>query len=988
MVVMFEPSDNPKCFALPLGCDFSQAFLAGLRARMLGQPPEAMARVEIFVNTRRTERRMRDLLEQGPAGFVPRIRVITDLARDPMVAAGIAPAISPLRRRLELAQVIAALLDREPDLAPRAATYDLADSLAGLMDEMHGEGITTEALKTLDIDESHAAHWGHSLKFLNILAAYFDDLSEPDTETRQRLVVEQLARDWAENPPDHPVLLAGSTGSRGATALFMQTVAKLPQGAVILPGYDLDMPDHVVAALQDKAAPGDHPQAGLVKFVTSLGLDPAAVPRWAEIPPNHPARNALVSLALRPAPVTDQWLSEGPKLGSMVKATENMALMNATSPRHEALAIALRLRAAAEADQTATLITPDRQLTRQVTAALQRWDITPDDSAGRPLALTPPGVFLRLVSGLFVERLTAETLLILLKHPLTNTGSDNKDIRKTHLKRSRELELNELRGGAPFPDFDVIAAWAAKRENDSDAQAWVAWLRDCFDLLGDDTAKPLADHLALHRRLAEGLAAGPEGAPEISELWLQDAGIEAAKLFAALEDNADAGGVMSAVEYVALFRSVMNGAEVREKFTAHPGITIWGTLEARVQGADLVILGGLNDGIWPAAPAPDPWLSRPMRQQAGLLLPERRIGLSAHDFQQAIAAPEVVLSRALRDADAPTVPSRWLNRLTNLMAGLGEDGAQARAEMEARGQYWLDLANAIEVPKIKLTPAKRPSPRPPLKARPEKLSVTQIKTLIRDPYAIYARKVLGLNRLDPVRREPDALLRGQVLHEVLEEFVQATLDALPEDAAQHLLTVAEAIFETEAPWPATRRLWLARLGRVAEWFVETERKRRKRGMPVGFEIFGSVDLGEPKFNLYGKADRFDRTPDGRLVIYDYKTGAAPSKGQIEHFDKQLPLEGAMAQRGGFKGLDPAEIAGLEYIGLGGGGEITALEIDDGQIDAAWQGLRDLIRAYQRVETGYTARARMEKRTDASDYDHLSRLGEWQDSDPSEGEDLT
>jgi ATP-dependent helicase/nuclease subunit B len=947
-----------------------------------------MARVEIFVNTRRTERRMRDLLEQGPAGFVPRIRVITDLAHDPMISAGIAPAISPLRRRLELAQTIASLLDREPDIAPRAATYDLADSLAGLMDEMHGEGITTEALKTLDIAESHAAHWGQSLKFLNILSDYFGETGEPDTETRQRLVVEQLARDWAENPPDHPVLVAGSTGSRGATALFMQTVAKLAQGAVILPGYDLDMPDHVVTALQDENAIGDHPQAGMVKFVASLGLNPATVPRWAEITPNHPARNGLVSLALRPAPVTDQWLSEGPKLGSMVAATENMALMNAASPRHEALAIALRLRAAAEEGQTATLITPDRQLTRQVTAALERWNITPDDSAGRPLALTPPGVFLRLVSGLFVERLTAEILLVLLKHPLTNTGSDDKDIRKNHLMRSRELELKKLRGGAPFPDFDVIMTWAEERKSDSDAKGWVTWLRGCFDFLGEDAPKPLAAHLALHRRMAEMLAAGPKGTPETSELWLKEAGKEAAKLFAELEDNADAGGIMSAVEYSSLFRSVMNKAEVREKFTAHPHITIWGTLEARVQGADLVILGGLNDGIWPSSPSPDPWLSRPMRKQAGLLMPERRIGLSAHDFQQAIAAPEVVLSRAVRDTDAPTVTSRWLNRLTNLLSGLGNDGTQALAGMVTRGQYWLNLADALETPKIRLTPAKRPSPRPPVKARPEKLSVTQIKTLIRDPYAIYARKVLRLNKLEPIRREPDALLRGQVLHKVLEDFVQATIDALPEDAAQQLLTVAETIFETQAPWPATRRMWLARLGRVAEWFVEHEHERRKRGTPVAFENWGDVEMDEPKFTLFGMADRIDRTLDGRLVIYDYKTGAVPSKGQIEHFDKQLPLEGAIAQRGGFKGLEPADIAGLEYIGLGGGGAITALEIDDGQIDAAWEGLRDLIRAYQRPGTGYTARARMEKRNDVSDYDHLSRLGEWQDSDPAEGEDLT
>ena len=96
----------------------------------------------------------------------------------------------------------------------------------------------------------------------------------------------------------------------------------------------------------------------------------------------------------------------------------------------------------------------------------------------------------------------------------------------------------------------------------------------------------------------------------------------------------------------------------------------------------------------------------------------------------------------------------------------------------------------------------------------------------------------------------------------------------------------------------------------------------------------------------------------------------------------------MAERGAFEGLDPLPVSGLEYIGLGSGGKIQAVDISDDLVAEAWEGLRKLIRAYQTPSTGYTARARMEKRTDPSDYDHLSRRGEWEDSDPAVPEDLT
>ncbi len=974
---MFEPSDKARCFALPPGCDFAKCLLDGIAARLNGQGPEALAKVEIFVNTRRTARRLQELYQAGPPGFLPQIRVITDLAHEPVLGADIPAAVPALQRLLELSQAVATLLDKAPELAPRSSVFDLAEQLAHLMDEMQGEGVEPSVFARLDV-ANHAAHWGQSLKVLNILGNYFGGTSEPDAEARQRLVVAHLSARWAEKPPSHPVIVAGSTGSRGATALFMEAVARLPQGAVVLPGFDFDLPHAVIAALDQPETAAEHPQAGLVKRVHAMGLEFDKIENWSGASPPHPLRNRLVSLALRPAPVTDQWLVEGPKLGDPLCATGAMTLLEAPTPRAEALAIALCLRRAAEDGRKATLISPDRQLTRQVTAALARWNILPDDSAGQPLPLSPTGIFLRLTSEVFGARLTGEALLILLKHPICHSAGEG---RNRHLLRTRELELDLLRGGAPFVDFAAISAWADARTGDDGARDWAAWLRKCFDQTDSDSPLHLADHMRKHREIAQNLAQGVAPKDAESRLWQMPDGQEGARVFADLEACADAGGEMGPRDYAVLLRSILGRGEVRNPVTPHPDITIWGTLEARVQSADLVILGGLNDGIWPKLPEPDPWLSRAMRAEAGLLAPERRIGLSAHDFQQAIAAKEVVLSRSLRDADAPTVASRWLIRLINLLSGLGDGGQNAVTEMSARGQYWLDLATALERPRLVLEPQKRPSPRPPVALRPTKLSVTEIKTLIRDPYTIYARHILKLRPLEPIRREPDARLRGQAVHLVLEEFVKQTLDNLPDDAAAKLVQVASSVLQTEAPWPATRRLWLARLGRISEWFARGEHERRSKGAPIKLEIRGRAEMFDPPFILSAKADRIDRLFAGGLAIYDYKTGAVPSGPQVEHFDKQLPLEAAMAQRGAFENLDAEAVASVQYIGLGSDGKILSLKVDDDMIDAAWQGLGDLIRAYQSVGTGYTARSRLEKRTDKSDYDHLSRLGEWDDSDP-------
>ncbi len=979
---MFDDQSSPRVFGVSLGQDFSRALYDGLVTRFADIAPTDVAKVEIYVNTRRMARRLSALFHTGEALLLPRIRLVTDLAQDALVQA-IPPAIAPLRRRLEVAQLVKKLLESDPTLASQDAAFDLADSLVSLMSEMQGEGVAPEVIHGLNVTDQ-SGHWERALQFIQLVQKFFAD-DQLDAEGRQRLVIETLVANWVDTAPQHPIIVAGSTGSRGATSLFMQAVAKLPQGAIVLPGFDEDMPNAIWDMLEPEKGGEDHPQFRFKALCSSLDIAPNAVGSWVNSGHVNRHRTRLISLSLRPAPVTHQWIKDGPALADLETATKDLTLIEAPTPRAEAEAIAVRLRQAVEDGQTAALISPDRMLTRQVTAALGRWDITPDDSAGQPLQLSAPGRFLRHVVEVMCDPLSAEHLLVLLRHPLTHSPSKGTN----HALHTNALELHLRRFGPAFPDRDALLDWAGKTaERLPDRVEWAAWVAGALDDRKVVGERPLAEFVQTHLEISAKLAAGPDG-DEAGELWAKQAGREALRVMSELQSHADAGGAMTAREYRRLVNSVIAGGEVRDRDAGHPQVLIWGTLEARVQSADLVILAGLNEGTWPEAPAPDPWLNRPLRLQAGLLLPERRIGLSAHDYQQAVCAPNVVLSRSIRTDEAESVPSRWVNRLVNLLGGLGEQGGpDCLARMRMLGRHWVELAEVIATPEYTVTSAPRPSPCPPTDARPDQLSVTQIKTLIRDPYAIYARKVLRLNALDPLAQSADAPLRGIIVHAILERFIKNKIDPSEADAAEKLMGLADDVLTEACPWPATRALWRARIERFVPHFLAEETKRQAFSTNIDTEMRGELRLNKVDFTLTGTADRIDLSDDGEALIYDYKTGKAPTANQQLHFDKQLLLEAAMVERGAFAKVGRIRTKAAVYIGLGSDLVDQKAPLEKSPTDETWDRFEGLIAKWMNPAKGFTSRSANETTTFEGAYDHLARYGEWDETFEPVTEDLS
>ncbi len=985
MTLFADPS--PRLYALRPGADFAAGFADGLRARMHAAPPEAMARVTVMVNTRRGQRAIEDALvaAAGGAALLPRLSLLSELGEDPLSCPDLPPAIDPLRRQLRLIRLVERYLAVSGS-APATAAADLADALTRLLDELQEEGVDAAALDGLvagELPERAAAHWQETLGFIDIVRRAWpairaeEEAGALDPKDRQRRVIEQLAAGWGGAPPADPVIAAGSTGSVASTAELLAAIARLPQGAVVLPGFDAGVEPEIWAAMGP-----EHPMAPFKRLLDRLGLAPAGVRPWTDAPAPGP-RHRLLAQALRPAPFTDAWQRAAPALAAEAgAATAGLTLIEAPTARHEAAALALAIRRGLDVPgRRIALVTPDAALARRVTAELGRFDVLPDDFLGRPLAQSPAGVFLRLIAGIAAEGAEPVRLAAMLQHPLTRPGLPRSD----HLAFARRYEIEVLRA-RPEPGLPPgrLPAWPDAGDA---ARDWLGRIEAALAAL----ARPLCDGGSLaavteaHISAAETLTREADGAPAV---WEGRDGEAMHRLLARLARNADAHGDGPAEGYLALLSNLLaseNLPPAPER--PHPRVMIWGTQEARVQSADLMILAGLNEGVWPAPPGPDPWLSRPMREALGLPSPDRQIGLSAHDFLQGAARETVILSRARRIEGTPTVPSRWLTRIENLLGGLG-DGAALR-EIRARGDALLALLPFVHRPEEAVEPAPRPAPRPPVEARPQRLSVTQVETLIRDAYAIYAKKVLRLEPLDPLGRPANYLDRGVVVHEVMQRFTQATGNGLPSpDAAREtMLEIADTVLAENVPWPDMRRTWRARIARFADWFLEREAARRAAGRPEGLEVKGALPVKLPgghDFTLSAKVDRIDRLTAGGAAIYDYKTGAPPSKKQIDlGFNQQLHLQARILMAGGFEGLGPLEARIGAYLGLTGsgkGGKEQAVEDLAEAVGAHWQRFLKLMAAYMRAETPYLSHGRPLKAGAAGDYDHLARRGEWDGGD--------
>jgi ATP-dependent helicase/nuclease subunit B len=985
-------------FTIAPNVPFVDALAAGLRMR-LGDAPEALAEARILLPTRRACRSLALAFVRQSDGkplLLPRMTPLGDIDEDDVTfdemdalvsAAGaeIPPAISQLRRQLLLARHVIRVMGTAGTSPAQAA--QLAAELGRLFDQVH-----TERLDLADLDrlapEELARHWQITLDFLQPIARDWQETLRAEgcldpADRRQRLLAAQAAA-WRANAPSGPVIAAGSTGSMPATADLLAVISRLPNGAVVLPGLDTWSGEAAWQAIDvepddpDFALAHAHPQFGMAKLLRRLDMPRAGVRPWP-----HPdvegaqraPREQVLARALAPAAQ-----AEAPRLSFFDTAGfERVTVLEAASPEEEARAIALIMRHTLEqANRTAALVTPDRRLARRVAAELLRWNIAVDDSGGQPLAEVPPATFLRLIARMVAEAFAPVPLLAVLKHPLAAGGQEPERFRRS----VRKLEQDALHGLRPAPGIEGLRqAVSASRKIDARAASVLDALEAALSPLTQlfaQSAVSLAELLRTHAIAAEELALSNTQAGA-ARFWAGENGAALASFVAELTDASRHDPVIAPAEWPDLLDVLLAGRVVRPQWGRHPRLAIWGPLEARMQCADVMILGALNEESWPPATHAGPWMSRPMLQSFGLPLPERRIGLSAHDFCQAFAAPEVWLTRAGRKEGAPTVPCRWLLRLKATMHATGwPDESSRRA---ARILQWQRLLDAPDV--IAAVPP--PAPRPPLAARPRELSVTQIETWIRDPYSIYARHILRLRALDPLDAEPEAADFGTHVHAAIGAFLADGNLGRRDEARARLLDHGRAAFGELLLRPAVAAFWWPRFERIASWFVENEIERRLILAATCAEIGGRMIIQAPggPFALKATADRIDRLTDGTVAIIDYKTGKPPSDTRVQEGSApQLPLEAAIARAGGFQEIPAgATISAIEYWHLTGGdaggtckpaAKVPAHFLAQRAADA----LAVLVAAFDDPATAYAALPRPHLAPRFSDYAHLVRAKEW------------
>jgi ATP-dependent helicase/nuclease subunit B len=1044
------PPAASRVFTIPPSAPFLPTLIGALREGRLvpgfAPGPLDFADVTIFLPTRRACRLARDAFLQVlgvEAAVLPRIVAIGDIDEDELIFADMAtgnvaadalalpPALGGLERRFLLARLVRRWTERiappsgEAPLVMRhpAAALALADDLARLMDDMTTREVPWERLDALVPDELNE-YWKLTLRFLRIARDVWPGILaersaiEPAMR-RDRLIAAEALR--LASRPDNPVIAAGSTGSMPATAKLLATIARLPHGAVVLPGLDTALDEESWNAIGGMVqlpppcplpqtgegregafppAPG-HPQFAMHALLARMGVERRRVGILAQ--PSPHGRETLLSEALRPAATTDKWRARLDEIGAaLAPALAGVTVIEAANAEEEALAIAVALREAhSEPERAAALVTPDRALARRVAVMLRRWNIVADDSGGDPLADTPAGVFCRLVAEAAVSGLAPIPLLALLKHPLARFGADE----TRHSRGVAALELAILRGPRPRAGSSgLIAALAtfrrelAKLKRGEDSEIHRSEPRASLEAAELEEAERVVRRVAAALEPLESAAAAPgsqdfaglaarhweavrrAGADRSGQMF---AGPDGAALDAVFDEIADAiePFAVSLEDYPELFAAAIADRVVRRPGAPGDRICIYGPLEARLTSADRVVIGSLVEGVWPPDPRADPWLSRPMRQALGLDLPERRIGLAAHDFAQLLGAREVFLTYPAKRGGAPAVASRFVQRLAAVA------GAALWEEARKRGERYRELCRRLDAPIAPPRPIARPLPRPPRAARPASLSVTDIEHWLRDPYTIYAKHILKLPRLDPVDDRPGAAERGSVIHRAIGDFAKAYAEALPDDPYRELLGFGERHFAAFEDYPEARAFWWPRYQRIARWFADFEAGRRADMAAAHAEIRGelSLEAGDRIFRLVGRADRIERLADGRYAILDFKTGAPPTNPQVESgVAPQLTLEAAMLRNGGFPGLAPgSSIAELIYVRLSGGspaGEERIVNLKGRSLDAAadeaLDRLKALVRRFEDENTPYRALVLSMWSHRYGAYDELARVKEW------------
>ena len=887
-----------------------------------------LSKISLFVPTKRAALTLKEAFVKNSKSKTILLPKIIPLGELDSLLTDMPEPISKLERQLLLMKLILA-----KQLVSFDKAFEMAGSLAELLDEIENFDIDIRQLESI-IPSDFAQHWQQTIDFLEIIVSYWPQIlrekQKSDTVSYKKQLLKNMIELWDKNPPSQTIIAAGFTGGLPIVEDFLQALSKLPNGHIYIPDVDLKMPNEVWNNLDET-----HPQSEIKRLLDKLSVSRKEI---TDICPIDNHRFDFLSVAMYPSAQTQKWQKEAQTFSSDV--LDGISYIECQTPQTEALTIAFYLRQVLETpNKTAALVTTDRNLARRVIAQMRQWDIELDDSAGKTLLQTPLGTYLLMLANVAVSGKDTD-LLALLKHPLATDGEAFNSFRiKVHQweKEARE----DKRIFCPPLNTD---------------------LSDFFNLFVNPVLVPFKVLLRAHIKVAEALATTTDKSGA-ERLWSKEYGQKTSDFLTELLEYADKIGDIQPVTYPAFLTSLLKNVSFRPKYGMHPRLDILGPIEARMQHPDLVIVGGLNEGTWPSIPDVSPWINRPMRTALGLPQPEAKIGVSAHDFIHTMMAKEVIITRSLKVDGTPTLPSRWLLRMQAVLK-------TSNLSLVPMNE---DIAILLQTPQS-VTSSIRPQPIVPVHLRPNKLSFTQIETLKRDPYAIYASKILELKALEDLSADLSVKDFGTIIHKALERF-------LKEHPKEKNVEVLEKIGLEELhkkDLPETKQLFFeAKWKKMAEWFIKQQNKTEGTPVLLEKEISYIFPINKNKnFTLYGKIDRMDKVSEEESLLIDYKTGTPPTASDVKRgYSPQLPLE-ALAIEKTLKQFPPVKTMGYWQIsGRDNGGSVTSIPSGD-IINTTYKGLLELIRFFEQEDTPYAACPNLDIKPKYNDYEHLERLAEW------------
>ena len=993
------PAAYPRIVAVGPQYPLAEVAAAAILARFLpeGAAPESLTQILILVPTRRAARSLREAMLRQSGGkplLLPRIQPLGEAAEDEVVFAqllsnpesaakllAMPPAMEPAERALRMTELLKKL-DRD---LPLEQTAKLALSLLDVLDDCQRYGCAPEKLADI-VPEALAMHWQKVLQVLNVIWNFWPGIvaesGKMDPVLRRDALLALLQEHWDRMPPGHPVIAIGTFGTQSAARKLLGAVARLPDSAILLSGVEESLPDEAWESLDST-----HHAHAVKELLADFNESRAGLIHWpAE---NDSARLRLWQEALLPAEQTERWRD---RVLNDVEFTQSVSGLHRILAPHraaEAQAIAMLLREVLETPgKTGALVTPDRSLGMQVQAHLAALGVTIDDSAGMPLLRTPAGRFLQLTMDAAYAGFAPVPLLSLLRHPFCQAGMK----RVEWLRLTRLFEIHCLRGLRPSAGLQNLRdALHAPRERPladvlvSELSQWLdvlfAALAPLDHLFTQAAESPsLSTYMDQHLAAANALATDEEG--EL-RLWSQP---ESMAITRALDHLRRASTYLADIKpenYPPLLVVLLAGDAWRPSYAAHPRLQILSPQEARLQRFDRLILGGLNEGVWPNTQESGPWLSRPMRETAGLGLTEESLGRQALDFFHLAMAPEVFLTLSAKQGTSAALPSRYLQRLDAVLQAYGDTNRIDRPDVLNWVEQMTQWSGVV-------LPEKRPEPTPPLGARPRALSVTSIDKLLKDPYGLYASHILSLKELDGFDTEPQAAELGLMLHKIMEDLTTEFPGGWSDDIPARFDALAHAQLATWQAYPLLQIMARERIAALREWLLALDKERRAESQRIQAEqkISHRWMSSGGEFTLSARVDRMELHADGMRLV-DYKSGNLPKLSDMaEGRSNQLPLQGWMARQGAVPGQTHAvmefwqikasdaeeAVKSLEDMcSSRSKHKTTAAEL----IEQAGTRVQGVIAAYDQASTAYVAAFLPANASYGLEYAHLARQGEWE-----------